>query len=97
MSRPPLWLAATNISPCRDEARSQVGSRLAVASMANSKRPRLPGVRLAGRRSTSRTNASTSFAPAVDGSLRSPAILFDPLRHVEYGARRAQRQCNLVL
>src|SRR5258708_7657469 len=39
------------------QAWSQVGSRLAVASMANSRRPRVPA-RRAGRRSTSRRNAS---------------------------------------
>src|SRR5262245_31710705 len=64
MSRPPLWLAATNISPCRDDARSQVGSRLAVASMANNRRPRVPGARGAIWPS-SRTKRSTS--PEVDG------------------------------
>src|ERR1700722_18977726 len=76
------------------QAWSQVDSRLAVASMPNSRRPRLPGVRLAGRRSTARTKASISFAPAVDGTLRSSAIAFDPLRRVEYGAQRASRQCK---
>src|SRR3954471_4166860 len=62
---PPISLAATNISPCCVEATSQVGSRLAVASMANSSRPRPPPAVFGGRLATSRVKSSTAEEVAV--------------------------------
>src|SRR5712691_2092725 len=64
-SSPPKAAVASNISPWIWQARSQVGSRLAVASSAKISRPRPPGGR-GGARCRSRRKASTSADTSPD-------------------------------
>src|SRR6266851_7584343 len=59
-SSPPSAAVASNISPWMRQARSQLGSRLAVASSAKISRPRPPDGRGGGARCRSRRKASTS-------------------------------------
>src|SRR5689334_13602853 len=70
ISSPPRSLAAENISPWMRQARSQVGSRLAVASIAKISRP-TPPLRTTGMALTLARKSATS--PRVDlvGSLLS--------------------------
>src|SRR5665213_4162799 len=73
---PPDAAAASNISPCSRQARSQLGSRLAVASMAKDKRPLPAPACRAGKAATRRRKASTAPDFPVAGSrlLSSPAF-----------------------
>src|SRR5229473_1218412 len=59
-SSPPKAAVASNISPWMRQARSQLGSRLAVASSAKIRRPRPPDGRGGGARCRARRKASTS-------------------------------------
>ena len=61
MASPPTWPTAANMSAVSPQARSQVGWREAVASIANSSLPgRPPAVRTEGSRFTRARNAATS-------------------------------------
>src|SRR5262245_54655724 len=71
MSRPPAAPASRNISACNLQAVSHVGCRLAVASRANTSRPRTPGLD-AGLFPSSAKNVSRS---AVDGALPPRAVI----------------------
>src|SRR5712691_7134704 len=80
-SSPPKAAVASNISPWMRQARSQVGSRLAVASSAKISRPRPPGGR-GGARCRSRRKASTSADTSADfdsvGSRLSSSLIVGP-------------------
>src|SRR5215469_3730589 len=81
-SRPPSAAVASNISPWMRQARSQVGSRLAVASSAKISRPRPPPGRTAGAFCRFSRNWSTSAERASVGSRFLPSLI-SPSRRAE--------------
>src|SRR6202022_3330395 len=75
-SGPPRAAVASNISPWIRQARSQVGSRLAVASSAKISRPRPPPVCATGARfSLSRKSATSAECRSVGSRLLSSLIV----------------------
>src|SRR5215831_16777585 len=72
MSRPPAAPASRNMSACNLQAVSHVGCRLAVASRANTSRPRTPGLGDAFSRSA--RNVSRSDRGPVVGELSARAV-----------------------
>src|SRR5436190_22466107 len=77
-SSPPSAAVASNISPWIRQARSQVGSRLAVASSAKMSRPRPPPGRTAGARCRSRRKASMSAECDFAGSWSLSLLIIRP-------------------
>src|SRR6202022_1360801 len=74
-SGPPRAAVASNISPWIRQARSQVGSRLAVASSAKINRPRPPPVSATGARfSLSRKSATSAECRSVGSRVLSSLI-----------------------
>src|SRR4051794_18382817 len=87
MARPPRSWVDWNISPCSWQARSQVGWRDAVASIAKTRRPRRPEAgRACGRLSTRLRKAATAAVAGLSGRFLMAAN----------GARaRRDRQCPM--